>query len=125
MVGAFKEFITDETIVINRKGKESYTIKNFSNTIITTNEDWIVSIDGNDRRFNIRECKNEKYHKEYYDEIADTPLHDIANFLYNKDITNYDPRNFIKSELHEAQVIKNFNSVESFYDNLLNKEILI
>tara|TARA_R100001594_G_scaffold150642_1_gene213023 strand:- start:189 stop:2423 length:2235 start_codon:yes stop_codon:yes gene_type:complete len=123
MVGAFKEFITDETIVINRKGKESYTIKNFSNTIITTNEDWIVSIDGNDRRFNIRECKNEKYHKEYYDEIADTPLQDIANFLYNKDITNYDPRNFIKSELHEAQVIKNFNSVESFYDNLLNKEI--
>ena len=123
MVGAFKEFITDETIVINRKGKESYTIKNYSNTIITTNEDWIVSIDGNDRRFNIRECKNEKYHKEYYDEIADTPLQDIANFLYNKDITNYDPRNFIKSELHEAQVIKNFNSVESFYDNLLNKEI--
>jgi hypothetical protein len=123
MVGAFKEFITDETIVINRKGKESYTIKNYSNTIITTNEEWFCAIDGNDRRFNIRECKNEKYHKEYYDEIANTPLQDIANMLYNRDITNYDPRNFIKSELHEAQVIKNFNSVESFYDNLLNNEI--
>ena len=123
MVGAFKEFITDESIVINRKNKNTYTIKNFSNTIITTNEDWIVSIDGNDRRFNIRECKNVKYNKEYYDEIADTPLQDIANMLYNRDITQYNPRDFIKSELHEAQVIKNFNSVESFYDNILNKEI--
>ena len=123
MVGAFKEFITDESIVINRKNKNTYTIKNYSNTIITTNEDWIVSIDGNDRRFNIRECKNVKYDAEYYNEIADTPLQDIANFLYNRDITQYNPRDFIKSELHEAQVIKNFNSVESFYDNLLNKEI--
>ena len=123
MVGAFKEFITDESIVINRKNKNTYTIKNYSNTIITTNEDWIVSIDGNARRFNIRECKNVKYDKEYYDEIADTPLQDIANMLYNRDITQYNPRDFIKSELHEAQVIKNFNSVESFYDNILNKEI--
>ena len=123
MVGAFKEFITDESIVINRKNKNTYTIKNYSNTIITTNEDWIVSIDGNDRRFNIRECKNVKYDAEYYNEIADTPLQDIANFLYNRDITQYNPRDFIKSELHEAQVIKNFNSVESFYDNILNKEI--
>ena len=123
MVGKFKEFITDDTIVINRKKVSQYTIRNHSNTIITTNEDWMVAIDGNDRRFNIRECKNVKYDAEYYNEIANTPLQDIANFLYNRDISSYNPRDFIKSELHEDQVIKNFNSVEMFYDNLLNKEI--
>ena len=123
MVGKFKEFITDDTIVINKKQVSQYTIRNHSNTIITTNERWFCAIDGNDRRFNIRECKNVKYDAEYYNEIANTPLQDIANMLYNRDISSYNPRDFIKSELHEEQVIKNFNSVESFYDNLLNKEI--
>lgn len=123
MVGSFKEFITDSTIAINKKYKNAYTINNFANTIITTNEDWIVSINRNDRRFNLRECKNVKYDKTYYDKIAKTPLQDIANYLYNRDISSYDSRVFVKSELHEEQVIKNFNGVEMFIDNLFNKEI--
>jgi len=123
MVGSFKEFITDSTIVINKKNKNAYTINNFANTIITTNCDWIVSINRNDRRFNLRECKNVKYDKEYYDKIAKTPLQDIANYFYNRDISSFDSRVFVKSELHEEQVIKNFNGVEMFIDNLFNKEI--
>jgi len=123
MVGSFKEFITDSTIVINKKNKNSYTINNFSNTIITTNEDWIVNINNNDRRFNLRECKNVKYDPSYYKQIAKTPLQEIANFLYNRDITNYDSRVFEKSELHAEQIIQNLNSVEVFYGNLITGEI--
>jgi len=123
MVGSFKEFITDSTIVINRKGKNSYTINNYSNTIITTNEDWIVNINNNDRRFNLRECNNVKYDKTYYDKIAKTDLQEIANFLYNRDISQYDSRVFEKSELHAEQVIENLNSIEVFYSNLILGEI--
>ena len=36
---------------------------------------------------------------------TNTPLQDIANMLYNRDITNYDPRNFIKSELPHYSTI--------------------
>ena len=124
MVGAFKEFITDSRIVINKKGLQSYTIDNYSNTIITTNEDWIVSINGQDRRFNLRECKNVKYDKNYYKDIADTDIQEIANFFYNRDITEYDSREFEKSELHDLQVEKNMNSVESFWNNYIEGEIL-
>lgn len=123
MVGAFKEFITDSRIVINKKGIQSYTINNYANTIITTNEEWIVSINGQDRRFNLRECKNEKYEKQYYKDISDTPLQEIANFLYNRDITEYDSRVFEKSELHELQVKKNMTSTETFWLNYLEGEI--
>ena len=123
MVGAFKEFITDSTIVINKKGLQSYTIDNYSNTIITTNEDWIVSINGQDRRFNLRECNNVKYDKDYYKNIANTDIQEIANYFYNRDITEYDSRKFTKSELHELQVEKNMNSVESFWNNYIDGDI--
>ena len=124
VVGSFKEFITDSTISINKKGIQQYTIDNYCNTIITTNEDHIVNIDGNDRRFNILECKNKKYDKEYYKKIAQTDLQDIADFFYSRDITNYDSRDFKKSELHLQQVKKNMDSVELFYTEYIEGDII-
>ena len=124
VVGSFKEFITDSTISINKKGVQQYTIENYCNTIMTTNEDHIVNIDGNDRRFNILECKNVKYGKEYYKNIAQTNIQDIADYLYSRDITNYDSRDFKKSELHLQQVKKNMCSVELFYTEYLEGDIM-
>ena len=123
MVGAFKEFITDDRIVINKKGIQSYTISNYANTIITTNEDWIVNINGQDRRFNLRECSSTKHPQEYYDKVMNTDIQEIANYLYGLDISDYNPKVFIKSELHDLQIEKNMNSVEVFWMNVLEEEI--
>jgi len=123
MVGSFKEFITESSIVINKKGIQSYKIDNYANTLITTNEEWIVNINDNDRRFNLRECNNIKYDPSYYKEIAKTDLQEIANFLYSRDISNYDSRIFTKSELHKEQVEKNMDSVELFWKSILEGNI--
>ena len=123
MVGSFKEFITDSCIVINKKGIQSYKINNFANSIITTNEEWIVNINDNDRRFNLRECNNIKYDPSYYKEIAKTDLQEIANYLYTRDISSYDSRVFVKSELHKEQVEKNMDSVELFWKSILEGNI--
>ena len=122
-VGAMKEFITDDTIVINEKQKSQYITRNYANTIITTNEDWIVKVDKNDRRFNLLECSSVKYNKDHYKQIANTDIQELANFFYTRDITNYDSRKFKKSELHTEQILKNLTSVEMFYGNLINREI--
>ncbi len=124
IVGSFKEFITDNNIQINKKGIQSYKIDNYCNTIITTNEDHIVNIDGNDRRFNILECNNKKYNKEYYQKIADTNLQDLADYFYSRDISTYDSRDFVKSELHQQQVKKNMDSTELFYTELIEGDIM-
>ena len=124
IIGSFKEFITDETIVINRKGTNQYTIENYANTIITTNEDWIVAIDSNDRRFNILECRNEKKDSEYYQRIADTDIQQLANYFYNRDISGYNPKDFEKSQLHKEQVELNMDSTETFWQRCIEKDIL-
>ena len=50
-----------------------------ANTIITTNSDWMVAVSKDDRRYNIRRCKNitpeekeTKFNKEYYKRVAQT-----------------------------------------------------
>jgi len=128
--GAFKEFITDESIVINRKGLNTYRVNNLANTIITTNADWVVAVSRDDRRYNIRRCKNitlqekkDKYTKEYYNKIANIKLQHLANFLYNRDISEYNPRVYTKSKLHREQTEKGMGSVEYFYSSMLSLDV--
>lgn len=128
--GAFKEFITDESIVINRKGLNTYRVNNLANTIITTNADWVVAVSRDDRRYNIRRCKNitlqekkDTYTKEYYNKIANIKLQHLANFLYNRDISEYNPRVYTKSKLHREQTEKGMGSVEYFYSSMLSLDV--
>ncbi len=130
MEGTFKEFITDESIVINRKGVNTYRVNNLANTIITTNSDWMVAVSKDDRRYNIRRCKNitpeekeTKFNKEYYKRVAQTDLQHLANFLYQRDISEYNPRDYERSQLHKEQVEKNMDTVEEFYLGMLNGEV--
>ncbi len=120
--GPFKENITEKTISIERKGLTSYTIDNPGNYIITTNDMHMVSISGQDRRFNIIQCSDQKFDREYYNKIADTDLQELANFFYNVDISDYDPRDFPRTELFYEQVELSYNNIESFVHKLIEGE---
>ncbi len=123
MAGAFKEYITDPTITINHKGIKSYTIDNYANIIITTNEDHIVGVSSNDRRFNIIQCADTLYDDEYYERLRDTDIQELANYFYNVDITEYNPRKFTKGELYKQQQILSFNSVEIFIMDMIEGDV--
>ena len=120
--GPFKEFITEKTISIERKGLTAYTIDNYANCIMTTNESHIVSITGQDRRFNIIQCSDKKHNSQYYKKIADTDLQELANFFYNVNISNYDPRDFPRTELFNEQVELSFDNIQAFVSDLIEGE---
>jgi hypothetical protein len=123
MSGAFKEFITDEYITINEKNVKSYTIRNFANCIITTNEDHIVGVSAKDRRFNVIECSDKLYDDDYYNKLRDTDIQELANYFYNVDISKYNPRKYERSELFKEQQELSFNSVESFVKDMIEGEV--
>ena len=123
MSGAFKEFITDAKITINEKNIKSYTIDNYANCIITTNEDHIVGVSAKDRRFNIIECSDKLYDDEYYEKLRDTNIQELANYFYNVDISNYNPRKYEKSKLFEEQQQLSFNSVELFVKDMIEGDV--
>jgi len=125
MAGTFKSLITDNTIKIEGKGVESYTTDNLINCIITTNEEWIVQVSSKDRRFFLIECKDQKLNDEGIDKILKTPLQDLANFFYNRDISKFNSRNFKMTEMKQEQIVMNFDSVENFFYNILEGDVEI
>ena len=49
--GTLKDIITSRHHVIERKGREPYTVENCSRVVIIGNEDWVVPASGEERRF--------------------------------------------------------------------------
>jgi len=125
MKGKFKSFITDNRITIEQKGKDPFDIDCYCNCAITTNENWLVDVKGDDRRFNLIEIKHEVLDDDYYRKIQEFEyFQDLANYFYNYDISKYNPKKFKKSELHLEQVIQSQDSVELFITMICEKDIV-
>jgi len=125
MKGKFKSFITDNRITIEQKGKDPFDIDCYCNCAITTNENWLVDVKGDDRRFNLIEIKHEVLDDDYYRKIHEFEyFQDLANYFYNYDISKYNPKKFKKSELHLDQVIQSQDSVELFITMMCEKDIV-
>ena len=121
--GIFKSFITDDHVTIEEKGREPYVINNYANCCITSNNDWLVSVGRDDRRFVLIECKNEKLAKDKVSAIIKTDIQELANFFYNRDISNFDSTVYKKTNFHEDQVQLNWDSVQTFWYSVCSKEL--
>jgi hypothetical protein len=56
--GVVKNVITNSVLKVERKGIESYDVRNYSQLIFTSNEDWVVPASLNARRFFVLEVEN-------------------------------------------------------------------
>ena len=123
--GVVKNKITERRQTINKKNKENYVIDDYANYIITTNNDWFAGTSEDDRRHYCLELHNKisgrmnKKTKEYVKPVLDAPAEAFANILYNRDISDYCPRIFKKTDLLQEQVERNWNSVKVWFHQTL------
>jgi hypothetical protein len=82
-VGKIKSFITDPQVEIELKGKEVRTYLNPTRVVMTTNSDWVLKTDNDDRRSCIIETP-EKKDSVYYNNLAKAIDDDavVAQFYY-------------------------------------------
>jgi len=120
--GRLKEFITEDSLTINQKGVKTYNINNFANVCITSNSDWIIGINQNDRRWAMIECSEIKHDSQYYKTLANTNIQDLTNYLWSIDLSEFDARNIIKTKLHHEQVELNMDTAELFWFHILEKK---
>ena len=130
--GMIKNRITEKKQIINKKNKEAYTIDDYCNYNITTNNDRFAPVSSpEDRRHYCIECDNRYSGRvntritEYFKpiiEIAENPekLKSFANYLYTKDISDFNPRVFNKTPLLQEQVQHSWNSVQKWWFSVLN-----
>ncbi len=123
--GVIKNKITETRQTINKKNKESYIVDCFANYIITTNNDWFAGTTEDDRRHFCLECDNKyagissKAKDTYFKAIYESPCESFAKVLYNRDISDFKPRQFKKTDILQKQVEMNWNSPKVFWNKVM------
>jgi hypothetical protein len=117
--GIIKGYITEESVIIEPKGLNSFSIKNHMRFIIAGNNDWLVPVGQGDRRMFILDV-NSRYqgdHK-YFADIArqmnnggrEAMLHDLMG--YKPDI---DLRNFPRTGAHTEHLMRSWSPIHHFW----------
>lgn len=97
-VGALKALITDKTIPVEFKGKDIINIGNHVHLVISSNEDWPVPIDADDRRFFVLKVSSlHQQDRDYFGQL-NTELNNggyeaLLHEFLQTDLTSFDPRN--------------------------------
>ena len=125
--GMLKNIITEETKLINKKNKEAYIIDDYSNYILTTNNDCFIPAATSGRRYYPLECSNElsgiqnQEKRDIIDSIRNVPSGSFAKLLYERDISNFNPRQFNKTDLLQDQIEQNWNNVKTWWFDILKE----
>ena len=127
--GRLKSIITEEEQLINKKNKEAYVIENYCDFFMTTNEEWFAPVSRNSRRYFCLEMNNKiagfnltNEQRGYIKQLMKSDEKAFAKHLYERDVSKYEPRQFVKTKLLQDQVEQNWNSIESFWYETLNNQ---
>jgi hypothetical protein len=90
-----KTFISEDVINIEFKGKDVVPMENFSRLVIASNHDWVVPIEGGDRRYVVLDVNdNMKENKSYFSRIHNNMLKGgreaLMHILKTRDLTKRD-----------------------------------
>jgi hypothetical protein len=117
--GVLKDMITGDSIMIERKGVDSYQARNLLDVLITSNADWVVPVSHDERRYFVLEVSDEKVGDfDYFRELAaemegDGPAAMLAELLA-EDLSGFEPRQVPSTDALWEQKIEGMKSEESF-----------
>ena len=138
--GQMKNLITETKQEIKKKYAAPYFIKNSTAFIVTTNNDRFVGMTEDDRRHLCLRVNDELIRRmtheqkaTYFGAICQTQhhangeinpkvAHAFAHHLYQRDLTNFRPAVFPKTDLSQEQIMAGWNSVTRFWFEVLNSE---
>ena len=89
--------ITEETCLIEGKGKDRIVVRNFKHVILSSNEDWPVHLDPDDRRFFVlsvsdKHKEDHAYFEALCDELNNGGYEALLFDLLHEDLSKFNPR---------------------------------
>ena len=118
--GILKALITEPTIRVEPKGKDSFEVRNHVNIIIASNNDWVVPAGIDERRFFVLEvndgCRQDHaYFKALHDEMNSGGREAMLYDLLNLDITDANLRKVPQTAGLFEQKLLSADSVTKFW----------
>jgi hypothetical protein len=91
--GTLKSLITEDRLTFERKGLDAYTGPNYTRLIFTSNQDWVVPVGIDERRFMVLEVVNLRandptYFNPIFEQMNDGGLAAMLHDLLNRKITS-------------------------------------
>ena len=92
-----RRLITEPRLFIEAKGKDGYWIDNFKHLIVSSNEDWAVHLDPDDRRFFVLDVSDARkedltYFHAIREQLENGGYEALMHDLLYEDLTGFDPR---------------------------------
>jgi hypothetical protein len=118
--GVIKGMVTEEYIMIEPKGKDSFAVKNHINLIIASNNNWVVPGGLEERRFFCMDVSDSKigdreYFKAIYNQMENGGLEAMLYDLLTMDISGIDLRRIPRTDALLDQIISSMSSVQKFW----------
>jgi|ERR1700722_360139 len=118
-IGTLKAMITEKTCLIEGKGKDRIMVKNFKHIILSSNEEWPVHLDHDDRRFFVlRVSENHKEDHTYFaavQEQLDRGGYEALLYdLLHEDLIVFNPRELPNSEAAFSIKIRSSDSIHKY-----------
>lgn len=128
--GILKALITEEHIVVEKKGIDSEAQPNYIHLMMASNSEWVVPVAMDDRRFFVLDisdehCQDSAYFGAIDDELNDGGYEALLHHLMTFDLSSVDLRQTPKTEALLEQKELNMSPEESWwYDKLHEGRIL-
>ena len=128
--GKLKAMITDPTFLIEQKGIDSIPISNYLRIFVSSNEDWAVPIDFDDRRFvilDLSDChkQDQDYFAAIYAEMERGGREALMYDLQNEDLEGFHPRVKPRSRFGFDMKVRSANSVTRWMYECLQADKLV
>jgi hypothetical protein len=128
--GVLKKLTTEPYMTIELKGVDPAKVRNCGNTIIPSNEEWIVPVSQKGRRTQALEPDAElagiktAATRAIINEILATNILSIARHLYELDIAEFDPTEVVVTDLLRDQKVESMNPMHKMCYEILNSGVV-
>jgi len=118
--GILKGMITEDTNMIEYKGKDAFAVKNHINLIISSNNEWVVPAGLEERRFFVIDVSDQRIRDyDYFNAISDQMKNGgreaMLNDLQTMQINSCNLRIYPRTEALLDQMINSMTSVGKFW----------
>lgn len=128
--GVLKALITEDRLIIEKKGINARTAKNHVHLMVASNNDWVVNSEIGDRRFFVVQVSDtRKRDREFFGALERQMNHGgkeaLLHLLMNYDLSGYDLGVFPNTVAVYEEKINSLNPVQKFWFSRLQEGTLL
>ncbi|MGJ7553345.1 primase-helicase family protein [Variovorax sp. RB3P1] len=131
--GRLKAMISEPTMSIVAKGKDEIYVRSYCRLFVASNEDWVVPVGEGDRRYFVLDCspryKGHTQPGQFFDLfnkwMDNGGKEAVFHFLMNRDISNFNPKVFPKTQARVDLQIRGLSTTQRFVYELLTGDAQI